>query len=234
MTEFLEMSSVWGVVLTLAVFSGAVWINRKTGAAWCNPLLLSSIFMIVFLKLAQIPYANYRSSVEIIHYLLLPATVSLAIPLYEQWQLLKENALAILAGIGAGVVTSLVSILLLGVLFRLEPELIVTLLPKSVTTAIGMDVSRELGGLASLTSAVIVMTGILGNLVAQSVCRILHLTNPIARGVAIGTSAHAIGTARALQMGPVEGAMSSLSIAVAGILTALLCPLLVSLLYGIG
>ena len=234
MADFLEMSSVWGVVLTLVVFAGAVWINRKTGAAWCNPLLLSSIFIIVFLTLAQIPYANYRSSVEIIHYLLFPATVSLAIPLYEQWQLLKENALAILAGIAAGVVTSLVSILLLGFLFRLEPELIVTLLPKSVTTAIGMDVSMELGGLASLTSAVIVMTGILGNLMAQSICKIFHLTNPIARGVAIGTSSHAIGTARALQMGPVEGAMSSLSIAVAGILTALLCPLLAPLLYAIG
>ena len=230
MADFLLSCSVWGVVLTLFVFYGATLLQKKTGAAWCNPLLLSSIFIILFLSFAKIPYRDYQESTGIIRYLLLPATVSLAIPLYEQWQLLKDNALAIFAGISAGVAASLGCILVLGLLFRLEPQLIVTLLPKSVTTAIGMDVSRELGGLASLTSAVIVTTGITGNLIAQGLCRLLHITNPIARGVAIGTSAHAIGTARALQMGPVEGAMSSLSIAVAGILTAVLCPMITALL----
>ena len=230
MAEFLQSSATWGAVLTLAVFAFSVWINRKTGAAWCNPLLISSIFIIVFLSAAKIPYSQYCESTSFIRFLLLPATVSLAIPLYEQWQLLKDNALAIFAGICAGVAASLGCILLLGLLFRLEPQLTISLLPKSVTTAIGMDVAKELGGLASLTSAVIVLTGIIGNLMAQSLCRILHLTNPIAKGVAIGTASHAIGTARALQMGPVEGAMSSLSIAVAGILTALLCPAIVSLL----
>ena len=230
MTDFLLSCSVWGVVLTLFVFYGATLLQKKTGAAWCNPLLLSSIFIIVFLSLGKIPYRDYHESTAIIRYLLLPATVSLAIPLYEQWQLLQDNALAIFAGITAGVAASLGCILLLGLIFRLEPQLIVTLLPKSVTTAIGMDVSRELGGLASLTSAVIVTTGIAGNLMAQGLCKALHLTSPVARGVAIGTSSHAIGTARALQMGPVEGAMSSLSIAVAGVMTAVLCPMIVSLL----
>lgn len=230
MIEFLQSSAVWGVVLTLSVFAAATWIHQKTGAAWCNPLLLSSIFIIVFLSAAKIPYGAYHESTAIIRYLLLPATVSLAIPLYEQWQLLKENVVAILAGISAGVVTSLLCVLLLGVLFRLKPQLIVTLLPKSVTTAIGMDVSSELGGIASLTSAVIVLTGIAGNLMAQGLCKVLHLTSPIARGIAIGTSAHAVGTAKAFQMGPVEGAMSSLSIAVAGVMTAILCPMIVSFL----
>lgn len=230
MAEFLQNSAVWGVALTLSVFAAATWINRKYGAAWCNPLLLSSIFVIVFLSAAKIPYGQYHESTAIIRYLLLPATVSLAIPLYEQWQLLKENALAILVGISAGVATSLLCVLLLGLLFKLEPQLIVTLLPKSVTTAIGMDVSSELGGLASLTSAVIVLTGIAGNLMAQGLCKALKLTNPIARGVAIGTSAHAVGTAKAFQMGQVEGAMSSLSIAVAGVMTAILCPVIVSFL----
>ncbi len=230
MAEFLQNSAVWGVTLTLSVFVAATWINRKYGAAWCNPLLLSSIFVIVFLSAAKIPYGQYHETTAIIRYLLLPATVSLAIPLYEQWQLLKENALAILVGISAGVATSLLCVLLLGLLFKLEPQLIVTLLPKSVTTAIGMDVSSELGGLASLTSAVIVLTGIAGNLMAQGLCKALKLTNPIARGVAIGTSAHAVGTAKAFQMGQVEGAMSSLSIAVAGVMTAILCPVIVSFL----
>lgn len=230
MTELLLSCSVWGVVLTLAVFAAATWLSRVTGSAWCNPLLLSSICLMIFLSLTKIPYREFHASTGIIRYLLLPATVSLAIPLYEQWQLLKDNLLAILSGIAAGVVTSLMCILLLGWIFRLEPQLIITLLPKSVTTAIGMDVSKELGGLAALTSGVIVTTGIAGNLMAQGLCRALHIVNPIARGIAIGTSAHAVGTARALQMGPVEGAMSGLAIAVAGILTAVLCPILVPLL----
>ena len=230
MREVLLSCSVWGVALTLTVFAAAAWLNRITKSAWCNPLLLSSLFLMVFLSLLKIPYREFYESTGIIRYLLLPATVSLAIPLYEQWQLLKDNVLAIFSGISAGVLTSLGCILLLGAIFRLEPELIITLLPTSVTTAIGMDVSQELGGLAALTSAVIITTGIAGNLMAQGLCKALHLTNPIARGIAIGTSAHAVGTARALQMGPVDGAMSGLSIAVAGILTALLCPVIASAL----
>ena len=163
-------------------------------------------------------------------YLLFPATVSLAIPLYEQWALLRKNLLAILAGIASGVVTSLGSILLLAWVFRLDAVSAVSLLPKSVTTAIGVDISAELGGIAALTTAVIVLTGIIGNLTAVGLCKVLRITNPIAKGIAIGTSSHAIGTSKALGIGEIEGAMSSLSIAVAGILTAMLCPFAVRLL----
>ena len=230
MIDFLNTSAVWGTVLTLAAFALGTFLHRKTKAAWCNPLLWGSIFVIIVLCALKIPYPDYKASASVLSYLLLPATVSLAVPLYEQWELLKKNVLAILAGIAAGVVTSLGSILLLAWLFRLDGACAVSLLPKSVTTAIGVDVSTELGGIPALTTAVIILTGITGNLLAVSLCRLLGITNPIARGIAIGTSSHAVGTSKALEIGQVEGAMSSLSIAVAGILTAVLCPMVVRLL----
>lgn len=230
MIEFLETSSAWGVMVTLAAFALGTLLHRKTKAAWCNPLLLGSIFVVVLLSILKIPYPDYKQSASPISYLLFPATVSLAVPLYEQWELLKKNVLAIAAGIGAGVITSLVSILLIAWVFRLDSAGAVSLLPKSVTTAIGVDVAAELGGIPALTTAVIVLTGIMGNLMSVSLCRLLRITNPIAKGIAIGTSSHAIGTSKALEMGPIEGAMSSLSIAVAGVLTAILCPMAVNLL----
>lgn len=230
LNQFLTGSAVWGVVLTLAAFALGTLVNRKTGKAFCNPLLLGSIFVIVFLTVLEIPYPDYKASAAPINYLLLPATVSLAIPLYEKWELLKKNAAAILAGIAVGTLVSLCSAWLLAVALHLTREQYITILPKSVTTAISMDISAELGGIVALTSAVVVLTGIAGNLLAESVCKWFGITDPIAKGVGIGTSAHAVGTSRALQMGEVEGAMSGLSIAVAGILTAVLCPLFANLI----
>ena len=156
-----------------------------------------------------------------VSYLLTPATVCLAVPLYEQFQLLKKNAKAVLLGIFSGVLTSLGSIFLLSRLFRLDHATYVTLLPKSITTAIGVGISEELGGYVSLTVAVILITGVLGNMIAEGLCKLFRITDPIARGVAIGTSSHAIGTAKAMELGEVEGAMSSLSIVVSGMLTVL-------------
>lgn len=230
MSEFVQSISVWGVALTLGAFALGTYINKRTGAAWCNPLLLGSIFVIVFLSLVQIPFAQYKQSVSFLNQLLLPATVSLAVPLYEQWQTLKKNAAAVLCGIAAGALTSVVCVIALSWLFRLDPVLSASLMPKSVTSAIGAEVAQELGGIGSLAGALIILTGIVGNLCAQGMCRALRLTDPVARGVAIGTSAHAVGTARALQMGRVEGAVSSLSIAVAGVLTAAICPILANFL----
>lgn len=230
MTEFLNTSAVWGTVLTLAAFALGTFLHRKTKAAWCNPLLWGSLFVIIVLSVLKIPYPDYKESASVLTYLLFPATVSLAVPLYEQWELLKKNLPAILIGIGAGVLTSVGSILLLAWVFRLDAASAVSLLPKSVTTAIGVDVSTELGGIPALTTAAIILTGIMGNLLAVSLCKLLRITNPIARGIAIGTSSHAIGTSKALEMGQIEGAVSSLSIAVAGILTAVLCPMVTNLL----
>lgn len=230
MTDFLNASSVWGIAVTMGAFALGSFLHRKTKAAWCNPLLLGGIFVIVFLRVLDIPYLDYKESTAPLTYLLFPATVSLAVPLYEQWELLKKNVLAILSGITAGVVTAMGSILLLAWAFRLDTAYAVSLLPKSVTTAIGVDVSTELGGIPALTTVVIFLTGVVGNLVAVGLCRLLRITNPIARGVAIGTASHAIGTSKALEIGQIEGAMSSLSIAVAGILTAIACPFVVWML----
>ena len=228
--EFLLLSSVWGALLTMAAFALGVLVNRKTGLALFNPLLVAALSLMLFLSLCRIPCAEYQVSAAPISFLLLPATVSLAVPLYEKWSLLRQNAPAILAGIAVGVVVSAGCIILLAWVFGLDRSQSVTLLPKSVTTAIGMDISAELGGLAALTSAMIILTGITGNLLASSVCRWFHITDPMAVGVGIGTSAHAVGTARALELGEVQGAMSGLAIAVAGVLTAVAAPLAVQFL----
>lgn len=230
MAEFLSSSAVWGVALTVGGFALGTFLNRMTGKSWCNPLLLGSIFIILLLRLSEIPYAEYKSSAAPLSYLLLPATVSLAIPLYEKWELLKTNFTAILAGILAGVLTSLGSITALAFLLKLDAAQAATLLPKSVTTAIGMDVAAALGGLPSLAGAIIILTGITGNLTAQWLCKRLKITDPLAKGIGIGTASHAIGTAKALEIGQVEGAMSGLAVALAGILTAFLAPVFANLL----
>ena len=230
MAELLTQGAVWGTLLTIGAFALGTLLQKKTGRAWCNPLLLGSLFVILFLRLCRIPYPDYQASAGLVSGLLLPATVSLAVPLYEQWEALRKNTAAILSGIVAGAVVSIGAVLLLAWAFRTDRAAAVSLLPKSVTTAIGADVSGELGGIPALTTAVIILTGIFGNLTAQAVCKWFRITDPVAKGVGIGSAAHAIGTAKALELGPVEGAMSSLSIAVAGIMTALLCPLAVNLL----
>ncbi len=164
-------------------------------------------------------YDTYNEGAKYLSWLLTPATVCLAIPLYEQLELLKKNWAAVAAGIVSGVLTSLATVFVLALLFGLNHQEYVTLLPKSITTAIGMGVSEELGGYVTITVAVIVITGVLGNILGELVCRIFGIKEPIAKGLALGTSAHAIGTAKAMELGEIEGAMSSLSIAVAGVIT---------------
>ena len=230
LSELLQGSTMWGVGLTLAAFAVGTLINRVTKKSVCNPLLLGSLVVVAVLTALRIPYAQYKASAAPVSWLLLPATVSLAVPLYEKWDLLRRNAKAILAGIAAGTLTSLASVLLIGWAMGLDHTQFVTLLPKSVTTAISMDVSAELGGIASLTGAVVILTGIVGSLFGEGLFRLLRITDPMAKGVAMGTAAHAIGTSKALEMGETEGAMSGLSIAVAGIMTAILAPLLAGLL----
>jgi len=225
MAEFLQGSAAWGCVLTIAAFAAGTFIHKKTKQAWCNPLLIGSILVICILAALDIPYAQYKASAQPVSFLLLPATVSLAVPLYESWEVLRKNWAAILAGIAAGTLTSIGSITLMALCLNMSRAQYATLLPKSVTTAIGMDVAAVLGGMAPLASGVIILTGIVGNLLAVWVCRVCKITSPMARGVGIGTASHAIGTAKALEMGKTEGAMSSLSIAVAGVLTALIAPL---------
>lgn len=219
MSGFLETSVFFGVVLSVLAYGVGTWLNKKFRLAVFNPLLISVILVMVFLKISGVSYEVYNTGAQYISYLLTPATVCLAIPLYEQITLLKKNYKAIVLGIAAGVMTSLCSVLVMALIFGLNHSYYVTLLPKSITTAIAMGVSEELGGYVTLTVAVIIVTGILGNMIGEIVCRIFRIREPIAKGVALGTSAHAIGTARAMEMGDVEGAISGLSIAVAGLMT---------------
>lgn len=219
MNEMLQEALFFGVAVSLIGYEIGLFLKKKCGLAIFNPLLIAIIFVMIVLSVCHIDYDVYYAGAKYISYLLTPATVCLAIPLYEQLSLLKKNAKAIFAGIFSGVVTSLVSVLGLSVLFRLEHAEYVTLLPKSITTAIGMDVSKELGGIVAITTAVIIVTGILGNMIAAIVFRLFRIEEPIARGVALGTSAHAIGTVRALEFGELEGAVSGLAIAVAGLIT---------------
>lgn len=219
-------SSYFGLLLSTFFFMLAVRIKARFRLAILNPLLVSTLLIVLILKLTGISYESYKESANLLSYLLTPATVCLAIPMYKQLQLLMDNLAAVLASITAGTVSSLLSILLMGKLFGLSNEHITTLLPKSITTAIGMGVSQEAGGIVTLTVAGIVMTGILGNMIAETVFHVFHIDHPIARGLALGTSAHAVGTAKALELGEIEGAMSSLSICVAGVLTVILVPVI--------
>ena len=184
-------------------------------------MLISIAATIAVLAVFRIDYDVYYASAKYLSFLLTPATVCLAVPLYQKLELLKQNWKAILAGILSGVLTALVSVLAMSVMFGLSHQEYVTFLPKSITTAIGMGVSEELGGSVTLTVAVIIISGVLGNVFAPAVCRLFRIKEPIAKGIAIGSASHAIGTAKAMEMGEVEGAMSSLSIAVSGLLTVI-------------
>ena len=219
MSELMQQSIFFGAFLSIGTYLLGMMIKRKFRLAICNPLLISIALTIAVLVLTGVDYGTYNESAKYLSYFLTPATVCLAVPLYQQLEQLKSNWKAILGGILSGVLTSLVTMLVLAKLFGLGHAEYVTLLPKSITTAIGMGVSEELGGYVTITVAVIVITGVFGNMIAEAVCRLFRIREPIARGIAIGSAAHAIGTARAMEMGEIEGAMSSLSIAVAGLLT---------------
>lgn len=221
MIEFIENSVFFGAFVSLGAYEIGLLMKRKFKLAIFNPLLISIFCVMGVLMVLGVDYESYEEGGKYISYLLTPATVCLAVPLYQQLHLLKKNIKAIAAGIVSGVLASLVSVLLLAKLFGLSHEEYVTLLPKSITTAIGMGVSEELGGIVTITVAVIIITGVLGNVIADAVYKIAKIEEPVAKGLALGTSAHAIGTAKAMELGEVEGAMSSLAIAVAGLLTVI-------------
>ena len=219
MNEFLQDSVFFGVFISIVTYEIGALIKRKWNVAIFNPLLISIALIIVFLILFNVDYDTYEFGAQYLSYFLTPATVALAVPLYEQIEPLKNNWKAIIAGILSGALTSALCVLILSLVMGLDHKQYVTLLPKSITTAIGMGLSDELGGIVTITVAVIVVTGVIGNMFAEQICKLFHITDPVAKGIAIGSSAHAMGTAKAMEMGEIEGAMSSLSIAVSGLLT---------------
>ena len=222
--EMLNNSVFFSVLITLIAFEIGAWIRNKTKLVIASPLLLATAIVIVALLALKIDYDTYSKGAAYISYLLTPATVCLAVPLYEKLELLKKNMLAVVLSVSIGIALGLLSIFGLSLLFKLEYEHYATLLPKSITTAIGLDLSKDLGGIPNITAAVIAITGIFGNLSAGFVMKIFRITDPIAQGLGIGTGAHAMGTVKAIEMGKTQGAMSSLALVVAGIVTVLLAP----------
>ena len=230
MAEFFSGLSLAAVVVTLVAFQIGLWCQKKWKNPLCNPILIAVILVIGFLLLTGIPNDTYQSGTKLFSWLLTPATVCLALPLYRQMKILKKDLLAILAGVAAGTLTSLGCIFLLGWAFRLDRQLLVSLLPKSITTAMGIALAEQADGIQSLTAAAIIVTGILGSLMGSLLCKIFRIKHPIAQGVAFGTASHVIGTSRATELGDLQGAVSSLSLAVAGILTAILFPIVLTLI----
>lgn len=225
MEVFLGKSLFFGVAVSVIGYEIGLQMKKRIKSPLCNPLLISIAFVMLVLSIFRIDYVDYYEGGKYLSYLLTPATVCLAVPLYQQMELLKKNWAAVITAICSGVLSSLATVLVMAKLFGFTHEQYVTLLPKSITTAIGMGVSEKLGGIVTVTVVVIIVTGILGNVAAESVFKIFRIQNPIARGLALGTSSHAIGTAKAMELGEIEGAMSSLSIVVSGILTVIAAPL---------
>lgn len=230
MTELLTENSFFFLLLTLAAYQAGLWLQRKLGWAVCNPILIAALLVGGVLVAADIPYTTYQTGCAALSWLLTPATVCLAIPLYTQLRVLRKNWRAILAGVAAGTAASLGSIAVMACLFGLDHTLYISLLPKSITTAMGLALSEMYGGIAGVTTAAIIVTGIFGNCCGTWLCRLFRLQDPVAQGVAFGTASHVIGTARAASISPVAEAVSSLSLVIAGLLTAVAFPPLASLL----
>ena len=223
MKELLK-NPMFGILLSLAAFEAGLLLQKKTKLIFLNPLLTAIMMVIAVLMLSGIGLETYQLGGDIISLFLGPATVVLAVPLYQQVHSLKNYFVPIMVGIVCGIAVGLVSTLLCAWLVQMEPAIIASLVPKSITTPIGMELSVELGGIQAITVLAILVTGIIGAVVAEFVFRVFRIEHPIARGIALGCSAHAIGTSKALQLGHVEGAMSSLAIGVCGILTVFLAP----------
>lgn len=228
MSELLN-NSIFGILITIATYKLGMIIYHKTRVSLFHPVLISILLIISILCVFNIKIEYYNYGGDLIKFFLGPATVILAVPLYRQFDTLKKHAFPILTGIFMGSITAILAVIALARLMHIKSEIALSLFPKSITTPIGIEVSKQIGGIQSITVIVIIITGIVGAVIAPSICSILRIRNSIAIGVAIGTSSHVIGTARALEIGESEGAMSSLAIGAAGLMVVFLAPLLVGL-----
>lgn len=223
-------SGVFPVVLTLLAFRCGQWCQAAWKKPIFNPTLLGAVFVVLFLLVTGADVESYTAGAAKLSWLMTPATICLAIPMYEQLGLLRKNLTAVALGVAAGVVSCLGLLAAMGILLRLDRATLISLLPKSVTTAIGVPLSQLYGGMGAVTTAAIIVTGILGNMLGPVLCRVFRITDETAQGVAFGTAAHVIGTAKANELSPLTGAVSSLSLVVAGLMTAVLFPMVAGLL----
>lgn len=214
-------SPFFGISLSVIAFWVGVRIQKKTGLVLCNPLLIAIVLVSAVLLVCRIPYESYNQGGAIINMFLAPATACLAVSIYTQINLLKENWLPILVGCTAGSITSMGSIYLMCRLFRLDEAFSASLIPKSVTTPIAVSISENLGGIQAITVVAVIITGILGSILAPVLIKLFRVKDPVAAGLAIGACSHAVGTSKALELGETEGAMSGLAIGICGILTVI-------------
>ncbi|KNZ68969.1 LrgB family protein [Thermincola ferriacetica] len=229
MTALLN-SPLFGIGISVLAFQCALIIYRRFRIALCNPLLVSVIIITVFLSIFHISFATYNKGGRFISYFLGPTTVILAVPLYQQLSLLKDHFIPIIVGITVGSVVSITSVFFLTKLFGITGDLAVSLLPKSITTPIGIEVAKQIGGIPSVTAGAIIVTGMIGAVIGPLICKLFGIRDEVAVGIAMGTSAHAIGTTKAIELGPVQGAMSGLAIGLAGFITVILVPFLLKIL----
>ena len=220
---------MFGIILTIIAFEIGVSICNKWRNPLLNPILIATILIIGFLTITGIQYETYKVGGDYISFFLGPVTVLLAVPLYRHIQALKKNWLPILAGILIGSATSIVCVIASAKIFSISRTLMLSLIPKSITIPMGSVVSEQIGGNPSITIVAIVVTGITGAVTAPLVCRFFRIKNPVAQGVSIGTASHALGTTKAMEIGEVQGAMSSLSIGVAGVITVFITPVLLNI-----
>lgn len=230
MDSLLSQTIYFGIVLSLLSYWVAIQIRKLLPYPIFNPLLVSAIISIGVLIAFDIDFNTYNKGAQFITFLLTPATVCLAVPLYKQVQILIKHFDAIIISLFSGCVSGVISIFLMCLIMKADPTIYYSLLPKSITTAIAIGVSDKLGGNSTITVGVVIITGILGAIIAKNICKLFKIKHPVAIGLALGNSAHAIGTSKALEFGEVEGAMSSLSIVIAGLLTVIIAPLMASFL----
>ncbi|MBO1263592.1 LrgB family protein [Proteiniclasticum sp. SCR006] len=229
MTQLID-NPIFGVLITLMAYEAGLYLQRRTGYALLNPLLISTVLIILFLVIWGIDYESYNAGGKIVSFFITPATVALAVPLYRNFKLLRANLWPIFLGITAGVLVNFISLYLLVEYTDLGKEMFYTLVPKSVTTPIGIELSQQIGGIPQITIAAIIISGLTGVILGPVIFRIFRISDKVARGIAYGTTSHALGTTKALEEGEIEGSMSGLSIGIAGLLTAVIVPLLLKLI----
>ena len=228
--EVLSESLFFGMIVSLLAYKIGFEIQKKWKKVYLNPLLIAIVLVIVFLLVTGISYETYRYGAKYLSYFLTPVTVCLAVPLYKQMETLKKNLAAILISIAIGCVVHAGILIAVTVLCKMDQQLLLSVMSKSVTTAIALGVTGEIGGIPGITVIGVMIAGLSGAVVGPSLLKIFHITEPVAQGLALGSASHAVGTSKAIEFGEIQAAMSSLAIVVTGILTMIIVPWVVSLL----
>lgn len=224
---YLSASPLLFLTLTLAAFQAGSWVYQRSGhKPFLNPVMTAVVLLVAILTLTQTPYSAYFEGAQFVHFLLGPATVALAIPLYRQFERVRRSAMALLTSILCGSLTAIGTAVGLGWLLGASRDTLLALAPKSVTAPVAMGITEQLGGLPSLTAVLVILTGILGAVIGPMVLNLLRIRDWRARGLALGTASHGIGTARALQVNELAGAFSGLAMGLNALATAILLPLL--------